>query len=104
MTRDRQRTRRNEKDPGHTVIGGPSLLQSLEKDMMKHTRHFLKLRDAPDHGPADLFYVERGVVRGLAMAIARIRLPYEDQADVVRRVETEFVQKAKAEFARKAKR
>lgn len=34
-------------------------------------------------------------IRGLARAVAKIRLPYEDQSVVVKQVEKEFVRKAK---------
>lgn len=39
--------------------------------------------------------VKRGEIRGLARAVAKMRLPYEDQSVIVKRVEKEFIRKAK---------
>lgn len=95
---DRARERKQAKDPGHATRPGPSLLSSLEQSLLVHTGRYLAMKDIPFGDPVEQSHkagVERGIVRGLAMAVARIRLPYEDQARVVRAVEREFTKKAR---------
>jgi hypothetical protein len=104
MTRERsphdravQRAARKEaKDPGHSVPRGPSLLSRLESDLLVHTKRYLTMKaimfgeeDSESHSIG----VERGIVRGLAMAVARVRYPYENGK--VPSVEREFVRRAK---------
>jgi hypothetical protein len=101
MTRERsphdravQRAARKEaKDPGHSVPRGPSLLSRLESDLLVHTKRYLELKAIPEEMLKNI-QLERGIVRGLAMAVARVRYPY--QSEKVNAVEKEFVQKAKA--------
>lgn len=77
---------------------GPSLLSYLEHKLLDHCRrHYdMKSGEFPEY---DRFMVkqERGIIHGLAVAVAKIRLPYEDQKSTVKKVTKEFYRKAKNE-------
>lgn len=82
---------------GRTVSGaGPSLLDSLE-DMLFDTMQKWRALKPFLHDETDALRLAeyRGQVRGLARAIAKIRLPYEDQRIIVKRIEKEFLRKVK---------
>lgn len=86
----RRATRKEAKDPGHSVPRGPSLLSSIEQLLTDHCQRYLEIKqmDVVDTG------VERGIIRGLALAIARIRFPYEDATIHAKRIEKEFIARA----------
>ena len=77
---------------------GPSLLESLESMLFKLCRRYVKLSR---EGMDNVYELEteklklRYEIRGLARAVAKIRLPYEDQPVIVKSVEKEFIRKAK---------
>lgn len=79
----RRATRKEAKDPGHSVPRGPSLLSSIESLLLHHCELYSTKRMNTD--------VERGIIRGLALAIARIRFPYEDATSNAKRIEREFI-------------
>jgi hypothetical protein len=86
---------------------GPSLLESLERMLFKLCRRYVKLKEEGKVWEGYNPYLEevmdhqlamaklRYEVRGLARAVAKIRLPYEDQSVIVKSVEKEFIRKAK---------
>jgi hypothetical protein len=85
---------------GRTVsAAGPSLLESLEKMLFDAMGEYLSLRylDSLQEDNVDekKLGITRGEVRGLARAIAKIRLPYEDQRIVTKQIEKEFLRKVK---------
>ena len=85
---------------GRTVSGaGPSLLESLEEMLTDAMLEYQSLRYLAsvqeDNVDARKLGIARGEVRGLARAIAKIRLPYEDQRIVTRQIEKEFLGKVK---------
>lgn len=86
---------------GRTVSGaGPSLLESLEEMLFKACKRYVQLDMSLESGQdyddyANKLGQYRGVVRGLARAIAKIRLPYEDQRIVTKQIEKEFLRKVK---------
>lgn len=100
MARSRK-VRRSERDrlamgvrhSGHSAAG-PSLLESLERCLLDAMDEWLALKEDfnKDHPKLKL---KRGEVRGLARAIAKIRLPYEDQHIVTKAIEKEFLRKVK---------
>lgn len=74
---------------------GPSLLSTLESNLLDVCLGYLDMK-ADGWGPNDArVATKRGEIRGLARAVAKIRLPYENQSDTVRKVEKEFIRKAK---------
>jgi hypothetical protein len=76
---------------GRTVsAAGPSLLETLEGFLFDTMQ---KWRETEEY--TDVKHNLRGQVRGLARAIAKIRLPYEDQRIVTKRIEKEFLRKVK---------
>lgn len=78
---------------GRTVsAAGPSLLESLQDMLLLLCVRYIKLDKVFDQH--DRVCV-RWEIRGLARAIAKIRLPYEDQPIGVKQVEKEFIRKAK---------
>jgi hypothetical protein len=90
----RRAERKEARDPGHSVPRGPSLLSSIEQLLTNHCQWYLEMTDDP--GPIRKTYesgVERGVIRGLALAIARIQFPYEDATIHAKRIEREFIAK-----------
>jgi hypothetical protein len=91
MTRERTRERRERKDPGHSARG-LSTIQHLENALALHTGRYLEMQAIPfgDHDSKPLG-VERGIIRGLAMALARMRFPYENQTTATKRIEKEAV-------------
>lgn len=74
---------------------GPSLLDQLESDIFDHCGLYL---DFKEHNETQA-RVERGIIRGLAIAIARIRYsPFPRDTSlgmVVKRVEKEWIAKVK---------
>lgn len=86
---------------GRTVSGaGPSLLESLENMLLDAMGEYLALKylnqlHPPDNVDARKLGIARGEVRGLARAIAKIRLPYEDQRILTKQIEKEFLRKVK---------
>lgn len=107
MTRRSQRdglsgTRKAEKALrlGRTVSGaGPSLLESLEEMLSDAMSEYLSIKYLSqlreDNVEPKRLGSKRGEVRGLARAIAKIRLPYEDQRIVTKQIEKEFLRKVK---------
>jgi hypothetical protein len=80
---------------GRTVSGaGPSLLESLEDMLYDAMITWREYKEFDGVNPVEQAQA-RGIVRGLARAIAKIRLPYEDQRIVVKSVEKEFLKKVK---------
>lgn len=76
---------------GRTVSGaGPSLLSTLEGYLLTKCQQYLDLEEY-----TEVRYVCRGEIRGLARAIAKVRLPYEEQRTVVKQIEKEYIRKAK---------
>jgi hypothetical protein len=102
MTRRSQRdglngTRKAEKALrlGRTVsAAGPSLLESLEEFLTETMQQYVQLLEEWAKNDPHV-KAKRGEVRGLARAIAKIRLPYEDQRMVTRQIEKEFLRKVK---------
>lgn len=80
---------------GRTVsAAGPSLLESLERCLLDAIDEWLALKeDLNENDPKRR--MKRGEVRGLARAIAKIRLPYEDQRIVTKKIEKEFYRRVK---------
>jgi hypothetical protein len=73
---------------------GPSLLESLERCLLDAMDEWLALKeDFNENHPKRR--MKRGEVRGLARAIAKIRLPYEDQHIITKQIEKEFLRKVK---------
>jgi hypothetical protein len=94
----RRAARKEAKDFGHSVPRGPSLLSRLESDLLDHTQRYLSMKAVvrgKGTSESHSMGIERGIIRGLAMAVARIRYAYEDQATATKRVEREFTHKAK---------
>jgi hypothetical protein len=85
MTRERQRERKERKDPGHSTPRGPSVIDHLETALLRQMSRYVDQ-------PSDTV---RGVIRGLAMGIARMRFPYENQNVAIRRIEKDFSRRAK---------
>ena len=85
MTRERQRERKERKDPGHSVPRGPSCIDHLETALLRQMIRYV-------NQPSDTV---RGVIRGLAMGIARMRFPYDNQMEAVRGIEKDFSRRAK---------
>jgi hypothetical protein len=83
-----------------TTTAGPSLLQSIESVLRDECAKYIEMRQEEDNGYNDSALrvkidIKRGEIRGLARAVAKIRLPYEDQKAVTKQVEKEFIRKAK---------
>ena len=76
-----------------TTTAGPSLLDTIEELLLIECRKYRNLKNADCSGVE--IAVKRGKINGLAVAVAKIRLPYEDQKAVVRQIEREFIMKAK---------
>lgn len=78
---------------------GPSLLDQLESDIFDHCRLYLDFKEHNDPDAITQARVERGIIRGLAIAIARIRYsPFPRDTSlgmVVKRVEKEWIAKVK---------
>ena len=93
------------RDRWSTDTTGPSLLESLEMDLVAACVSYLAVkaeRERPRGGnvPDDRSFATqisrwRGDIRGLARAVAKIRLPYEDQPATIKQVEKEFIRKAR---------
>ena len=95
-TRERTRQRKQAKDPGHSVARGPSLISRLEQSLLEHCRRYLEMKKIPfGEEPSVRVDTERGVIRGLAMAVATIRVPYENQGRAIKAIEKEFITKAR---------
>jgi hypothetical protein len=79
---------------------GPSLLESIELMLRDECARYIEMRAEEDNGYNDRALrakidIKRGEIHGLARAVAKIRLPYEDQKVVTKQVEKEFIRKAK---------
>jgi len=88
--------RKEAKGFGHSTPRGPSLLSRIEQDLLTHTKRYIAMKAIPfgeESSESRALGVERGIVRGLAMAVARVRYPYENGK--VSSVEREFVRRAK---------
>jgi hypothetical protein len=90
---ERDRQAMKVRSTGHSAAG-PSLLESLERCLLDAMDEFLALREDLNENDPKL-KLKRGEVRGLARAIAKIRLPYEDQRIVTKAIEKEFLRKVK---------
>lgn len=92
----RRAERKQAKDFGHSVARGPSLLSRLEQSLLVHCQRYLEMKHIPfGEEPSARVDTERGIIRGLAMAVAVIRAPYEDQSRTTKRIEKEFIQLAR---------
>lgn len=77
---------------------GPSLLDYIEDKLLDHCKRHYEMTLIPFGGnPPDSLIIkqERGIIHGLAIAVAKIRLPYEDQIETTKKVTKEFYRKAK---------
>lgn len=73
---------------------GPSLLESLECMLIDAMKQYFEHKKFDGVNPKEQA-LTRGQVRGLARAVAKIRLPYEDQRIITKRIEKEFLRKVK---------
>lgn len=82
---------------------GESTVEFLERYLLDACVKYLEVKDRVreatirDRGYLHQFDlgVARGTVRGLAHAVAKMRYAYQDQSVIVKRVEKEFIRKAK---------
>jgi hypothetical protein len=81
---------------GHSAAG-PSLLESLEGLLLRRMTKYYEIKMQPEDTPDYLAEYEsiRGECKGIARCIAKIRLPYENQREVMQNVFKEFYRKVK---------
>jgi hypothetical protein len=98
--RDRRTQRRIERKVAkveaqtHGGYAGPSIIEILETHLEKACIRYLELSNEVPGGISDKMRTQRGVVRGLAEAVALWRNPYTAR-EAVKGVEREFMRRAR---------
>jgi len=106
MARDRRQTKAYKKVEKALAgkktfsAAGPSLLEILESRLIDYCRkHYeLKIEEGCFPGKEVELAQLRGIIHGLSVAVAKIRLPYENQSAITKQVTREFYRKAKEQI------
>lgn len=84
----------------HGGYAGPSLIESLETELLEAVILYLGLKDKLPGGISDQMRTARGRVSGLVTAVAIVRNAYTaDDPQVIKALEREFIRHARAEMA-----